>query len=415
MNIDNIFESLLLGLTALSFLFHCFVEWLNIHSMTNEVPAVARDYFDQERYAKAQAYLKTNTWFGTIESGFFSGLFLILIAFGSFNSIDQGVRSFHYSSIVTGLLFYGVLGLGSLLLGLPFSIYRTFSIEKKFGFNKTTYQTFWMDKAKAIALALVIGAPLIAAVLWFFEKAGSHAWLWCWIFLTSFQWLMLFLAPVVIMPLFNKFIPLGEGELKQKIELLSEKLGFKINGIFTMDGSKRSTKANAFFTGFGKNKRIVLFDTLIEKHTSDELLGVLAHEIGHFKKKHVFKHVFVSTLSMGLMFFIMSLFLSRPEIFQAFRVQQSSTYAGLFFFGIVYSPVSTLIQLLELHISRKNEYEADHFAATQTGKPEDLARALMKLSADTLSNLTPHRFKVFLEYSHPPVLARYEELMKCLS
>ena len=320
--------------------------------------------------------------------------------------MDQFARSFQWGSIFTGLVFAGLLLFASQMLDLPFSLYQTFVLEEKYGFNKTTPKTFILDILKSWGLVALLGSILFSGILWFFEYAGPLAWLYCWIVLTLFQLFLLFIAPVVIMPIFNKFVPLEEGELKTAIREYAEQQGFKMKGIFSMDGSKRSTKSNAFFTGFGGFRRIVLFDTLIEKHTVDELVSILAHEIGHYRKKHIFKSLLISILTTGLMFFILSLFINNKDLFAAFGMQETSIYASLFFFGFLYAPIEMVVGILGNILSRRHEYEADAYAIETTRKPQAMITALKKLSVDNLSNLTPHPWKVFLDYSHPPVLDR---------
>jgi STE24 endopeptidase len=268
------------------------------------------------------------------------------------------------------------------------------------------------DLVKGLLLTTLIGGPVFAGLVWFFSRAGDLAWLYSWAGITAVQFLLIYIAPVFIMPLFNKFVPLDDGELKASISSYAEKEGFSLRGIFTMDGSKRSTKSNAYFTGFGRWRRIVLFDTLIEKHSVAELVSVLAHEVGHYKLKHIQKMLAVAVLSTGLMFFILSLFITRPGLYAAFGLEMAAidgrtpVYAGLILFGFLYAPISLLLGLVQNRLSRKHEYEADAFAATTYGRPDAMIEALKKLSVDNLSNLTPHPLKVFLEYSHPPVLER---------
>jgi STE24 endopeptidase len=269
-----------------------------------------------------------------------------------------------------------------------------------------------LDILKTWILAAVIGGVLFSAVLWFFEKAGPWAWAWCWFAVTLFQICLMFVAPVVIMPIFNKFVPLAGGELKAAIEEYAKMQHFKLKGVFTMDGSRRSTKSNAFFTGFGRFRRIVLFDTLIEKHTLDELVSVLAHEMGHYKKRHILKSMAISILTTGLMFYILSLFINNRELFAAFRMDHISIYASLFFFGFLYAPIEMVLSVFGNMLSRRHEYEADAFAAATYQKPQAMISALKKLSVDALSNLTPHPLKVFLSYSHPPVLDRIQAIRK---
>ena len=312
--------------------------------------------------------------------------------------------------ILTGLFFCGIILFGSSILEIPFSAYRTFVIEEKYGFNKTTPKTFMLDLIKGWIMMALIGGAVFACVLWIFGKAGNSAWLLCWAAVSAFFLFLTFVAPVVIMPLFNKFIPLEDGGLKTSLENYANEQSFKMKGLFKMDGSKRSTKSNAFFTGFGKYRRIVLFDTLIEKHTVDELVSVLAHEMGHYKKGHIFKSIMISILNTGLMLFVLSFFVRVPGLFEAFKMQNISVYAGILFFGFLYTPINMVVSVAANALSRKYEYEADSYAVTTYKKPEAMINALKKLSVDNLSNLTPHPLKVFLEYSHPPVLERIKAI-----
>jgi STE24 endopeptidase len=263
---------------------------------------------------------------------------------------------------------------------------------------------------KGLLIGAVIGGVVFAVVIWFFLSFGQLAWLYSWLAVTVLTLLITFVAPVVIMPLFNKFVPLQEGELKTAIEDYARAERFKMKGLFTMDGSKRSTKSNAFFTGLGRFRRIVLFDTLIARHSVDELVTVLAHEMGHYRKKHILKSILLSIATTGVMFFILSLFINNQGLFAAFKMEKLSVYASLVFFGFLYTPVSMLISIFGNSLSRKYEYQADAYAVTTYKKPDAMITALKKLSVDNLSNLTPHPLKVFLEYTHPPVLERIKAI-----
>ncbi|MFC1729511.1 M48 family metallopeptidase, partial [candidate division KSB1 bacterium] len=257
-----------------------------------------------------------------------------------------------------GLLFIGVLLFARTLLALPFSIYSTFVIEERFGFNKTTPATFVKDLIKGFLLSIVIGGPLLAGILAFFMYAGLLAWLYCWIASVVFILILHYVAPTWIMPIFNKFTPLEEEELKEKILEYARSVRFSLKGIFVMDGSRRSSKSNAFFTGFGRNKRIALFDTLIEKHTAGELVAVLAHEIGHYKKKHIVKSILISIVHMGVTFYLLSIFLTHTGLFEAFYIEQPSVYTGLIFFGMLFAPIEMVLSVFMNIFSRKNEFEA---------------------------------------------------------
>ncbi len=393
------------------FILDVYSKLLNLSALAPELPSEFADVYDADEYAKSQEYTRFGTRFGLIESAFSLSVFLAFWWLGGFGWLDDLVRTWvPTGSIKQGLLFMFLLYLGSSLIELPFELYDTFVIEEKFGFNKMTLGTFFGDKLKGLALAVLLGAPLLALVLWLFEKFGSSAWLYGWIAVTCFSLLMVYLAPQVILPLFNKFKPLPDGELKSAIEQMSEKCKFPLTEVYEVDGSKRSSKSNAFFTGLGKNKKIALYDTLIENHGVGELVAVLAHEIGHYKKKHIFQSLLLGILQMGLLFFLLGMFIENRGLFDAFGVSEVSVYGSLVFFTFLYEPISKLTSVLMNMLSRKNEFEADAYAAEVTGKPGDLITGLKKLSKDNLSNLTPHPFYVFLNYSHPPMLKRIAAL-----
>ncbi|MEX0722169.1 MAG: M48 family metallopeptidase [Balneolaceae bacterium] len=402
----NIYAIIILAAIAVDFILDLTSNYLNLKSLSKKLPEEFEEVYDEETYAKSQEYTKVRTRFGFI-TGIFDLVLLLGFWFsGGFNWLDQIVRAWGYSELVTGLMYIGILLLAKTIITLPFSIYSTFVIEEKFGFNKTTPKTFVLDMVKGLGLGLLIGAPLLAGILAFFMYAGDWAWLYAWGVVTAFTLIMQYVAPTWIMPLFNKFTPLEEGELREAIENYTEKVNFPLQGLYVIDGSRRSSKSNAFFTGFGKNKRIALFDTLIDKHTVPELVAVLAHEIGHYKKKHIIKGMVTSILQTGVLFFLLSIFLKAEGLFDAFYMEQMSVYAGLIFFGMLYAPIEMILSIFMQILSRKHEFEADEFAAETTGKPEDMVSTLKKLSKDNLSNLTPHWFYVFLNYSHPPVLER---------
>ncbi len=408
----NIYAVIILLAIAVDFFLDLISNFLNLKSLSKTLPDEFDGVYDEETYAKSQEYTKVNTRFGFITGAFDLAILLGFWFSGGFNVLDQWVRGFGFSELVTGLCFMGVLMVAKMIIGLPFSIYSTFVIEERFGFNKTTPKTFVLDLLKGLLLGVLIGGPVLAAILAFFMYAGDLAWLYAWIALTLFTLVMQYVAPTWIMPLFNKFTPLEEGELRTAIEEYTQKVDFPLQGLFVIDGSKRSSKSNAFFTGFGKNKRVALYDTLIENHTTEELVAVLAHEIGHYKKKHIIKGMISGVLQSGVMLFVLSIFLQEPDLFEAFYMEEMSVYAGLIFFGMLYAPISMILSIFMQMSSRKHEYEADEYAAKTTGKPEDMISTLKKLSKDNLSNLTPHPFYVFLNYSHPPALERINALRK---
>lgn len=402
----NIFSIIILCAIVIDFVLGVVSNRLNLKSLSKSIPEEFEGVYDVETYAKSQEYTRVNTRFGFVSGTFDLILLLIFWFAGGFNWLDQWARSFELGVIGTGLIFIGVLVVAKMIISMPFSIYSTFVIEERFGFNKTTVKTFITDVGKGLMLSLVLGMPLLAGIIAFFEFGGAWAWFYAWMGVTAFSLIMQYIAPTWIMPLFNKFEPLEEGELREAIESYAERVDFPLQDVFVMDGSRRSSKSNAFFTGFGKNKRIALFDTLIENHTTEELVAVLAHEIGHYKKKHIVKNMGISILHTGVMFALLSIFLQVPALFDAFYMDQMSVYAGLLFFGLLYSPIETVLGIVMQMLSRKHEYEADEFAAKTTEQPEEMVNVLKKLSKDNLSNLTPHPFYVFLNYSHPPVLQR---------
>ena len=408
----NIFAIIILATLLIDFILNLVTDILNLKALKKELPSEFSDVYDADRYAKSQEYTRVQTRFGLWVSSFDLLILLVFWFAGGFNWVDQWARGFEFGVIGTGLIFIGVLMIAKTIISIPISIYSTFVIEERFGFNKTTAGTFVMDRLKGLLLSIVIGAPLLAGIIAFFEFGGPYAWFYAWMAVTAFSLVMQYVAPTWIMPLFNKFTPLEEGELRTAIENYADKVDFPLKGIYVIDGSKRSAKSNAFFTGFGKNKRIALYDTLIENHTTDELVAVLAHEIGHYKKKHIVKNMIISTLHTGVLFGLLQIFLTMPGLFEAFYMEQMSVYAGLIFFGMLYAPIEMILSVLMQIQSRKHEYEADAFAATTTGKPEDMIAVLKKLSADNLSNLTPHPLNVFLNYSHPPALMRIRAIGK---
>jgi STE24 endopeptidase len=408
----NSYLAIILGILIGNFVLDFIVARLNLRCLNPKLPAEFTGFYDEEKYARSQEYTREHAGFELVRSCVGITATVVFIVAGGFNAADRLARNLVSGPILTGLLFIFFLSILSSLLSLPFRIYSTFFIEARYGFNRTTAKTFISDLLKGFLLAALLGGPLLAIVLWLFGATGKYAWAIVWATVTAFQFFMLYLAPVVIMPLFNKFTPLEEGELKQRIEGYARDQGFRLQGIFKMDGSKRSSKANAFFTGFGRNRRIVLFDTLVEKHSTDELLAILAHEMGHYKLRHIPRMMLASVLQTGLLLWVLSLFIGNPGLFAAFKMESLSIYASLVFFGFLYSPISTVLSIAANSLSRRHEYEADRYSVKTTGKSEAFITALKRLSVDNLSNLTPHPLKVFLEYSHPPILERIRALSR---
>jgi STE24 endopeptidase len=388
---------------------------LNLKTFPSTPPPELEGLMDQEKLDQARSYLTTNSRFDIIRASFSLTVLLAFWSLGGFHFVDDLSRSLTENGILVGLIFLSALFLAQNLISTPFDWYETFVIEEKFGFNKSTPATFIADRIKGLALTAILGLPLVAGILWIFNEV-PNAWLWAWAFVTAFQLILTYLAPSLILPLFNKFTPMPDGELKEKIHALGVKCGFPLEGVFVIDGSKRSTKANAYFTGFGKHKKIALFDTLTEKSTTPELLAILAHEIGHFRLGHIKQRLVVGILQMALIFFLIGLATDPTGAFarqlhDAFGVAQISPQAGLVFFTILLEPASKLLSVLANAWSRKHEFEADAYAGESTGSPESLATALKKLSSDHLSHPAPHKLRVVLDYSHPPLLQRLKALL----
>ncbi len=400
---------IIIAIIIFDYLLERWLDYLNSKRWSNELPAELKDIYDEDKYRKSQDYLKVNQKFGALTSSFSLVLILALLLLGGFGWVDQLVRQITNHPILVAILFFGLLGFASDLVSTPFQLYDTFMIEERFGFNRTTIKTYILDKIKGWLLSIIIGGGLFAALIWFYITAGSNFWLYAWLLFTGFSIFMSMFYSTLIVPLFNKQTPLEGGELRDAIENLATKAGFKLENIFVIDGSKRSTKANAYFSGLGPKKRIVLFDTLINDHPRHELLAVLAHEIGHYKKKHTLKGMVVSVLTMGLMLFLLGLFVNRPELSLALGGQQASFHLGILAFGLLYSPISMILGIIGNVMSRKYEYEADAFAATQY-EAGSLMDALKRLSVNNLSNLRPHPINVFIGYSHPPLLQRLNHL-----
>jgi STE24 endopeptidase len=402
----NIYAIIILLTLLLSYGLHLLADVLNLRALQPELPEAFRGVYDAEAYRTSQEYTRVQTRFAWIASTFMLVVTLVFWFAGGFEALDALVRSWGLGPMWRGLAYIALLMLGRALLSLPFSVYSTFVIEERFGFNKTTPVTFVTDMLKGLGLAMVLGGPLLAGVLAFFTYAGPYAWLYCWGATTLFTLGVQFIAPTWIMPLFNTFTPLEAGPLKDALLGYASQVDFPLEDVTVMDGSRRSSKSNAFFTGFGKHKRIALFDTLIGQLTQSELVAVVAHEVGHYKKKHIVQNIGLSMLHTGVMFFLLSVFLHHQGLFEAFYVEQPSVYVGLVLFGLLYTPVEFLLSIGMGIFSRRHEYDADRFAITTVDTPTAMAQALQKLSLHNMSNLTPHPFYVFLNYSHPPVLDR---------
>lgn len=400
---------LILIIPVTGFLLERYLEHLNAGMWSDKLPDRLKGICDEEEYRKTQHYHKDNKKLSLWSSSFNLLIILAMIAAGGFALIDGLARALSNNSIVVSLLFFGIIGFASDLLNVPFSLYDTFVIEKKYGFNKMSITTFITDHLKSWIIALIVGAPVLGLITWFYYKAGPLFWVYAWGLITAFSIFMNLFYSELIVPFFNKQTPLEEGTLREKIEKFASSTGFKLRNIYVIDGSKRSTKANAYFSGFGPKKRIVLFDTLIKEMTEDEIVAVLAHEIGHYKKKHVIMTLIFSVLLTGVMLFLFSLVVNNPSLSRALGAEEPGFHLGLIVFGILYSPLSLLIGLVSNYFSRKHEFEADRFVK-ETYKPQYLADALKKLSVKNLSNMMPHMAYVFFHYSHPPLLKRLEKL-----
>lgn len=407
---NTIFYAIII-IIVLDFCLDRFLDYLNTTTRTDTLPDELANIYDDERYQKSVAYDKANGKFGMISSSFSFLLMLGMLLSGGFAYIDYISGGYTQNPIFKALIFFGIIGLVSDILQTPFGIYNTFVIEEKFGFNKITRKLFILDKIKGWMLSIVLGGVLLSVIIWFYYRTTDMFWIYAWVIVSGVMIFFAMFYSNLIVPLFNKQLPLDDGELKNSINEFASTVGFKLDNIYTIDGSKRSTKANAYFTGLGQKKRIVLYDTLIKDLSKEEIVAVLAHEIGHYKKKHTIQSIIISILNTGLTFYLISIFLKLPIMSQALGVLQPSFHIGIIAFGILYSPISMILSLGMNMLSRKNEYEADDFAKKYYGA-EYLISALKKLSSNNLSNLTPHPANVFFHYSHPTLLQRIRNLKK---
>lgn len=399
----------ILAILVTQYLAHQFLEYLNAKRFQSTLPPELADVFDETEYRKSQQYKRANYKFGLISDGFSLVLTVYFLVLGGFEWVDRLTRSITEDTIPMALLFFGIIMFGSALLGLPFSYYKTFVIEEEYGFNKTTKSTFLSDKIKGTLLTLVLGGGMLALFILFYISTGRNFWIFMWVAVGVFILFINLFYSRLIVPLFNKQTPLEEGSLKKSIEDYAKKVGFELQNIFVIDGSKRSTKANAYFSGFGKEKRITLFDTLINDLNEDEIVAVLAHEVGHYKRKHIIANLFASLFTTGVTLFILSLFINHPEISLAIGVSTPSFHAALVGFALLYSPISEITGLIMNYLSRRFEFQADNFAK-RTFAASPLISSLKKLSKKSLSNLTPHPAYVFVHYSHPPLIERIRNL-----
>lgn len=406
---ENAIFWVIIAIMLFDFFFEKYLDWLNTKQLSNSLPQELIGIYNEDDYKRSQDYYRSKQKFGQFTSAFSIVLILVMLFLSGFGFVDNFARQISTHPILNALIFIGILGLATDLITIPFEVYSTFVIEKKFGFNKTTPKTFVLDKIKGWVIASILGGGLISLIIWIYMLTVNSFWIIAWGVITVFSLFMSMFYTSLILPLFNKQTPLPEGELRNNLETFSKKTGFNLDNIFVMDGSKRSTKANAFFSGLGPRKRIVLYDTLINDLNPGEVTAVLAHEIGHYKKKHTLQTMIISLVTTGVMFYILSLFLKSSALSDALGAVEPSFHINALAFGILYSPVSFVLGIFMNILSRKNEYEADKFAA-ENFAVEPLIEGLKKLSVKSLSNLLPHKWYVFFNYSHPTLLQRIKAL-----
>lgn len=402
---------MILLIVVLDFIWTQYLAYRNRRRMSPHIPIQLEGICDKDDYTKQQDYQKTNSRFGLYTSLFSFIILLLVLLLGLFGWLDQTLRQYISNEVGLTLSFFGIIYVINTIISLPFDYYGTFVIEERFGFNKSTKKIFWLDQLKGLLLTIVLGGIILALIVWVYTELGDMAWLYAWGVVTLFSLFMTLFYSNIIVPLFNKQTPLEQGELRDAIEQFSGKAGFEIKNIYVMDASKRSTKANAYFTGFGAKKRIVLFDTLINDLSTDEIVAVLAHEIGHYKKKHTLQGIFISICYTGIVLFLLSLLLGSKDIALALGAEGASFHIGMIAFSILFTPISLVIGIFSSIHSRKNEYQADAYAAS-FGLGESLISGLKKLSVKSLSNLNPDPLFVFFYYSHPTLLQRMDALDK---
>ena len=406
---SQILFNILIAIIILNFFKDSILDYLNSKYFDNEIPNIISDIYDKEKYLKSQEYKKTQYKFNRISSIYSLLILLLFFYFDGFLVLDNYCRSLFDSELIISLSFFGIIYFGNDLLSIPFSIYHTFIIEEKFGFNKTTKKTYIIDKLKSWLLTILFGGGILSFIIFQFESIGQNFWIVAWIFISVLTLLINGLYAQIIVPLFNKQTKLEDGELKSEIEKYSKKVGFNLSNIFVIDGSKRSTKANAYFSGFGKQKRVTLYDTLINKLTKNQIVAVIAHEIGHYKKNHIIFNLLFSIIQSGIMLYILSLLIYMPIFSEALNIENHSFHIALITFSILYTPISEISSLIFNLFSRKFEYEADEYA-DKTFDGKYLIEALKVLTKDSLSNLTPHPKYVWWHYSHPTLLERINQL-----
>lgn len=400
---------ILIAILIISFIIDKILDALNAKHFNDTLPIEVKDVYDDAEYKKSQRYKATNYKFGLLTSTFSLVLTLGFFFFDGFAYVDQIARQLTTHSILITLIFFGIIMLGSDVITTPFSYYKTFVIEEQFGFNKTTRKTFILDKIKGWFMTIFVGGLILGALTWFYQTTGSTFWIYAWLLITVFTVFVNLFYSRLIVPIFNKQSPLEDGSLRTAISDYANTVGFNLDKIYIIDGSKRSTKANAYFSGFGSEKRVTLYDTLVNDLNEEEIVAVLAHEVGHYKKKHIIFNLVTSVLLTGFTLYVLSLLIGNPMLSEALGVATPSFHIGLIAFGILYSPLSEITGLLMNWFSRKFEYQADDYAKT-TYKAEPLITSLKKLSKNSLSNLTPHPAYVFMHYSHPTLLERIKNL-----
>lgn len=405
----EILFNILIAIIILNFLKDSILDYLNSKYFDKKIPEIISDIYDKEKYLKSQDYKKSNYKFNRISSIYSLLILLLFFYFDGFLFIDNYSRSVFDSELIISLSFFGIIYFGNEFLSIPFSIYHTFILEEKFGFNKTTSKTFIIDKLKSWLLTILFGGGILSFIIFQFESIGQDFWIVAWVFISVLTVLINGLYAQIIVPLFNKQTKLEDGELKNEIEKYSTKVGFNLSNIFVVDGSKRSTKANAYFSGFGNQKRVTLYDTLINKLNVNQIISVIAHEIGHYKKKHIIFNLLFSIIQTGIMLYILSLLIYMPVFSEALNIENHSFHIALITFSILYTPISEISGLIFNLFSRKFEYEADEYA-DKTFDGKYLIEALKVLTKDSLSNLTPHPKYVWWHYSHPTLLERINQL-----
>lgn len=400
---------LIIGLVVFNYLFSTVLDFVNAKNWRTEIPPIMKDYYNKEKYVKAKNYSKEKGRVSLISSTISSSITILFLASGGYGWLNNTISNYYEIPFLKSGFFFLALFILSDVISIPFSCFNTFVIEEKYGFNKMTVKTFVMDKIKGYLLTIIVGGLLLFGAIYLVSILEKGFWIWLWISLSLLMVFVNMFYADLIVPIFNKLTPLETGSLRDNIESYTKKIGYSLKNIYIIDGSKRSSKANAFFSGLGPRKTIALYDTLVNNHTEEELVAVLAHEVGHYKKKHVFTSLFLSIFQLGLMCFLLEICLKVGEISQALGGEEIEFHLGLIAFGILYSPLGTILSILMNLNSRRNEFEADAFAK-ETYDGVALATALKNLSVDSLSNLYPHPFYIFIHYSHPPLLKRLKAL-----